>query len=68
VVRQVRRGLRERHPDLDGSRFEASEKLFATHDPGTAASRPITQLGMLLGGGRDGALYIMIGRKREARR
>jgi SAM-dependent methyltransferase len=51
-------------PHLDGSIFTESERLFAPHDPGSNASRFMTQFGMLASGGKDGGLFIMIGRKR----
>lgn len=51
-------------PHLDGSLFTQGEKLFAAHSPGSTASRVMTQLEMLAAGGRDGGLFIMIGRKR----
>jgi len=51
-------------PHLDGSDFSANETLFGVHAPGTPAARMTTQLGMLLSGGADGGLFIMIGRKR----
>lgn len=51
-------------PHLDGSDFSTDERLFAPHSPGSTASRYLTQLGMLLTGGQDGGLFIMIGRKR----
>lgn len=51
-------------PHPDGSEFEADEELFASRRPGTALTRLSTQLDMLLSGGADGGLFIMIGRKR----
>ena len=51
-------------PHLDGTSFTESEMLFTAHSPGSTASRLITQLEMLATGGRDGGLFIMIGRKR----
>jgi SAM-dependent methyltransferase len=53
-------------PHPDGSSFSTRERLFSPHSRGTVATRTLTQLGMLLGGGVDGGLYIMIGRKRQA--
>jgi SAM-dependent methyltransferase len=50
-------------PKIDGSPFGEQERLFELHSPGTRLSRWLTEIEMLLGGGRDGALYIMIGRK-----
>jgi SAM-dependent methyltransferase len=51
-------------PHPDGSSFADSERLFAPHAAGSAASRLITQVGLLASGGKDGGLFIMIGRKR----
>ena len=51
-------------PHLDGSDFSEREPLFQVHRSGTSISRTTTQLGMLLSGGTDGGLFIMIGRKR----
>ncbi len=46
--------------------FSPSEKLFAPSPRGSALDRFLVQLGMLLGGGREGGLFIMIGRKRPS--
>jgi SAM-dependent methyltransferase len=51
-------------PHLDASDFSSAEQLFAPRSPGTQSSRLMTQLGMLASGGKDGGLFIMIGRKR----
>jgi SAM-dependent methyltransferase len=51
-------------PHSDGSAFSERERLFEPHSPGTASSRVATQVSMLLTGGADGGLFIMIGRKR----
>jgi SAM-dependent methyltransferase len=51
-------------PHLDGSDFSEREQLFNDHRSGTPMSRTMTQVGMLLSGGTDGGLFIMIGRKR----
>jgi SAM-dependent methyltransferase len=51
-------------PAADGSLFTSSTQLFEPHGRGTAALRAATQLQMLLTGGRDGGLFIMIGHKR----
>ncbi len=50
-------------PKIDLSPFSEWEKLFESHDKGTRLARLATQLGMLLTGGVDGALFIMIGRR-----
>jgi SAM-dependent methyltransferase len=51
-------------PHPDGTDFSERERLFQPHFAGTSTSRATTQLGMLLSGGSDGGLFIMIGRKR----
>jgi SAM-dependent methyltransferase len=51
-------------PAADGSPFTISTRLFEPHSRGTMTVRLATQLQMLLTGGRDGGLFIMIGRKR----
>jgi SAM-dependent methyltransferase len=50
-------------PKIEPGPFTEEEKLFVPHDKGTKLSRFVTELEMLLTGGQDGALYIMIGRK-----
>jgi len=50
-------------PKVDPGPFQPDEQLFVRHDPGTKVTRTLTQLEMLLRGGVDGALFIMIGRK-----
>jgi SAM-dependent methyltransferase len=50
-------------PKIDSSPFSKQEKLFEAHDKGTKLARLATQVEMLLTGGIDGALFIMIGRK-----
>lgn len=50
-------------PKIEAGAFTDEEKLFVPHDPGTKSSRFFTELEMLLTGGADGALFIMIGRK-----
>jgi SAM-dependent methyltransferase len=52
-------------PAADGSPFTNDSRVFAPHPRATAAGRWATQLQMLLTGGRDGGLFIMIGRKRH---
>ena len=51
-------------PHVDGSAFGDRERLFDSHATGTVAKRVATQIAMLLSGGQDGGLFIMIGRKR----
>ena len=53
-------------PHPDGSDFAEDERLLEPHSAGTPASQLMTQLTMLLSGGADGGLFIMIGRKRHA--
>jgi SAM-dependent methyltransferase len=53
-------------PKIDPGPFTDEEKLFEPHDKGTKFTRWVTEMEMLLGGGKDGALYIMIGRKRKS--
>jgi len=52
-------------PHPDGTAFASDESLFAPRSPGSPFGRASTQLGLLLAGGADGGLFIMIGRKRE---
>ncbi|HSV54090.1 MAG TPA: class I SAM-dependent methyltransferase [Burkholderiaceae bacterium] len=51
-------------PHLDGSDFSSAERLLEPKARGTVVSRVATQLNMLAGGGKDGGLFIMIGKKR----
>jgi hypothetical protein len=50
-------------PKIESSPFEQHEKLFEPHDKDTRLDRWLAQLGMLLAGGVDGALFIMIGQR-----
>jgi hypothetical protein len=50
-------------PAIGGAQIDNNWRLFAAHTRGTALDRFSTELGMLLSGGTDGGLYIMIGRK-----
>lgn len=50
-------------PHLDGTEFGNEDKLLKPHSPGSRYTRAVTQSGMLLAGGGDGGLFIMIGRK-----
>ena len=52
-------------PKIDPGPFTDEEKLFVPHDKGTRTTRFLTEMEMLLTGGADGALYIMIGRKKK---
>jgi SAM-dependent methyltransferase len=51
-------------PTVGDVEFEDDEPLFAAHRVGSRLDRLSTELEMLLSGGRDGGLFIMIGRKR----
>jgi len=51
-------------PHVDGTAFSDRERLFEPHAAGTSTTRVAAQLAMLLSGGQDGGLFIMIGRKR----
>lgn len=51
-------------PHLDGSGFSSDELLFEPKPRGHTMARVATQLEMLLSGGQDGGLFIMMGRKR----
>jgi SAM-dependent methyltransferase/uncharacterized protein YbaR (Trm112 family) len=50
-------------PAIGGAQIDNNWRLFTAHPKGTALDRFSTELGMLLSGGTDGGLYIMIGRK-----
>ena len=50
-------------PHPDGTAFSSEDKLFECHSLGSRLTRESTQLGMLLAGGTDGGLFIVIGRK-----
>jgi SAM-dependent methyltransferase/uncharacterized protein YbaR (Trm112 family) len=50
-------------PKIAPGPFSPDEQLFVPHDKGTKFARFLTQLEMLLQGGVDGGLFIMIGRK-----
>lgn len=51
-------------PTIGDSEFTGDAALFKPHPKGTALDRLSTELEMLLSGGVDGGLYIVIGRKR----
>ncbi|MCB1894133.1 MAG: class I SAM-dependent methyltransferase [Zoogloeaceae bacterium] len=53
-------------PRLDGRPFAPKAPLFEPQSPGSTIDRVATQLEMLLAGGQDGGLFIMIGRKKAA--
>ena len=52
-------------PRADGAPFTAATALFEPQPPGGGARHLAIQLAMLAQGGRDGGLFIMIGRKRR---
>ena len=52
-------------PAADGSPFALTTRMFEPHPRGTMTVRVATQLEMLLTGGRDGALFVMIGRRQR---
>lgn len=54
-------------PHPDGGAWAGNERLFQSLSKGSSLSRMATQLGMLLAGGSDGGLFIMIGRKASGR-
>jgi SAM-dependent methyltransferase len=51
-------------PAIGGADIDKNWQLFKVHSAGTSFDRISTELGMLLSGGTDGGLFIMIGRKR----
>ncbi len=53
-------------PKIGPAPFLPDEQLFAQHPAGSKLSRVLTQIDMLMGGGVDGALFIMIGRKKAS--
>jgi SAM-dependent methyltransferase len=50
-------------PSIGDVEFDENEPIFAAHSSGTRLDRLSTEIEMLLSGGTDGGLYIMIGRK-----
>lgn len=50
-------------PKIEPGPFQEDEQLFVPHDQGTSFTRFLVEVGMLMRGGVDGALFIMIGRK-----
>lgn len=48
-------------------RFSPTERLFEPQPQGTAFDRFIVQAGMLMGGGREGGFFIMVGRRKPER-
>jgi SAM-dependent methyltransferase len=52
-------------PRTDGGEVNAEHRLFEPHPRGSALDRMGAQMRMLLAGGQDGGLFVMIGRKRR---
>ena len=52
-------------PTIGDSEFSEEVQLFEPRSPGRYIDRLSTELEMLLTGGADGGLYVMIGRKRQ---
>jgi SAM-dependent methyltransferase len=50
-------------PSIGDSEFDENESIFTAHQSGTRLDRLSTEIEMLLSGGPDGGLYVMIGRK-----
>ena len=51
-------------PAIGGAQIDKNWRLFKAHPVGTNFDRVSAELAMLLSGGTDGGLFIMIGRKR----
>jgi SAM-dependent methyltransferase len=50
-------------PSIGDVEFKDDEPIFAPHDPGSRLARLSSEIEMLLSGGTDGGLFIMIGRR-----
>jgi SAM-dependent methyltransferase len=50
-------------PKIESKGFKADEKLFELHSRGTRVTRFLAELEMLLKGGADGGVFIVIGRR-----
>src|SRR5262245_58509571 len=50
-------------PSIGDTEFDDEEPLFENHSFGTRLGRVSSELEMLISGGKDGGLFIMIGRK-----
>jgi hypothetical protein len=50
-------------PSIGDVEFREDEPLFAPHRTGTRLARVSSELEMLVSGGKDGGLFIMIGKK-----
>lgn len=53
-------------PPAGGENFTEDTRLFSSRPPRGRLDYFVSELGMLLAGGRDGGLYMMIGRKKAA--
>jgi len=51
-------------PKIDPGPFDKDEHLFEPHDKGSRFTRFMTEVDMLMRGGVDGGLFIMIGQKK----
>jgi SAM-dependent methyltransferase len=54
-------------PRTDGAEVDSAHRLFEPHPRGSALDRTAVQMRMLLGGGQDGGLFVMIGRRTGGR-
>ena len=52
-------------PSIGDMEFQEDEQLFEQHSIGNRLDRLSSEIEMLLSGGPDGGLFIMIGRKIE---
>ena len=50
-------------PLIGGGQLRDNERIFDRHKPGTRLDRWMTEIEMLISGGTDGGLFVMIGRK-----
>jgi len=52
-------------PSIGDTEFEDDEPLFEPHRKGARRDRLASEIEMLMSGGKDGGLFIMVGRKRS---
>lgn len=52
-------------PSIGDTEFEDDEPLFESHPAGARRDRLSSEFEMLMSGGKDGGLFIMVGRKRS---
>ena len=50
-------------PPVGGEQFTEDTELFRPHRQSRRVDHIASELGMLMGGGKDGGLFLMIGRK-----